>query len=293
MTLIIDWSRVHLKLIPCFLTLLIHLKLIMQCRYVVQKWVRLHRCDSVFEFVLESDFCVRLKLVVGLNPFDKNQNRRLVEYALTSTLDVNASTTRGQSFAFMTSNMLHCQEIPPLNDAAVLIIPSPCGSPIVHWEVYRNTSPTFSPPGPSFVHIARLFCGSTFNPKGSLYRTSMISLGSVKTEGNLSRATVLDLVGGIFNSVSKSSSCANNRVDWVFADRGTNAAVELIEATRRVNIVAKDFIVSNLNLKRLCTLLLSFWIDYYWRNILYVLFYFMQDGLVWMLRVYPEKSRSW
>ena len=66
---------------------------------------------------------------------------------------------------------------------------------------------------------------------------------------------VEEVVGGIFNSVSNNSSCANNEVDRCeVADGGTKAVEETSDATTRVNIVAKDFIVSN-PIRRLILLL--------------------------------------
>jgi hypothetical protein len=63
-------------------------------------------------------------------------------HLLTSTLDVNASTTSSQLFAFITLKMEHCHETPPAKDATVEITPSPFGKPMVHWDEYRNTYST-------------------------------------------------------------------------------------------------------------------------------------------------------
>jgi hypothetical protein len=85
-------------------------------------------------------------------------NNNTTSFVRPASLLTNASTTASHLLAFITSNMLTCQLIPPLNDMAVVITPSPRGRPNVHRLVYRSTSPTFSHPGaPSFVHVAKLF----------------------------------------------------------------------------------------------------------------------------------------
>lgn len=105
-------------------------------------------------------------------------NNNTTSFVRPASLLTNASTTASHLLAFITSNMLTCQLIPPLNDMAVVITPSPRGSPNVHRLAYRSTSPALSHPGaPSLVHVAKLFAGETSNPNGIARRTSMICEG--------------------------------------------------------------------------------------------------------------------
>eukprot|EP00588_Corethron_pennatum_P012130 CAMPEP_0194278910 /NCGR_PEP_ID=MMETSP0169-20130528/12640_1 /TAXON_ID=218684 /ORGANISM="Corethron pennatum, Strain L29A3" /LENGTH=121 /DNA_ID=CAMNT_0039023221 /DNA_START=369 /DNA_END=734 /DNA_ORIENTATION=- len=97
--------------------------------------------------------------------------------------------------------------MPPENEAAVDKIPSPRGRPIVQADVYLSTSPSFSPPAPSLVHMAIPSRGSTFSPKGIPYLTSIISLlGSIG--GILICAFRPDEDGGIPTSISIGSPAA-------------------------------------------------------------------------------------
>ena len=59
----------------------------------------------------------------------------------------------------------------------------------------------------------------------------------------MSRATVSEVDGGILNSVSKSSSWANKRVDCVVVEGETKAPTEATEANARMDTVEKHFMV--------------------------------------------------
>mmetsp|Transcript_6361 Transcript_6361/g.14784 ORF Transcript_6361/g.14784 Transcript_6361/m.14784 type:complete len:258 (+) Transcript_6361:10-783(+) len=87
--------------------------------------------------------------------------------------DTSFSTSSSQLLALATSNRPICHDSRPPKLPSVSATPPPPpppppGSCIEKNVVYRKMSPTFSPPSPSFVQIARPPWFSTFRPNGTL-----------------------------------------------------------------------------------------------------------------------------
>jgi hypothetical protein len=61
-------------------------------------------------------------------------------------------------------------------------------------------SPTCSPPGPDAVTMANCFRGSTFNPNGTLYRTTMSSDGTDSKDSIVMDTCTSEFDGGKSNS---------------------------------------------------------------------------------------------